>query len=126
VLAALVVRNPATSTPTLTPTLTATSTQGNGLILSAVMTPRAVHGGRPAKLLLTLSSPASVQWTITSSAGEKIYQTTVLGQTGLNTLTWSGLNEASLPVGDGVYTYVVEAQEGANQTVTQGRIFVRH
>jgi len=125
VLAALVVSHPSTSTPTLTPTQTATSTEGSGLVLSAVMAPHSIHGGKPVKLLLTLAGTASVQWTITSSAGEKIYQTTILGQAGLNTLTWSGLNQAGLPVGDGVYTYVIQAQEGLNQTVTQGRIFVR-
>jgi hypothetical protein len=124
-LAALVVSHPSTSTPTLTPTQTATSTEGSGLVLSAVMAPHSIHGGKPVKLLLTLAGTASVQWTITSSAGEKIYQTTILGQAGLNTLTWSGLNQAGLPVGDGVYTYVIQAQEGLNQTVTQGRIFVR-
>jgi len=120
-----------TNTPTFTPmnnnpTAIAVSAVSVPLVTSAVIVPHVIHSGKPVKLLLTLVEPAQVQWTISSSSGQQLYQVTVQGQSGLNTLVWQGTNSFNQPVGDGVYSYVIETQVGMAQTTTPGKIFIRN
>jgi hypothetical protein len=115
-----------TPTPTTTAVWTAIPTVSNSLVLSAFTVPRMVHSGKPVKLLLTLASPAQVQWTISSASSQLIYKVSTQGQSGLNTLVWQGTNSFNQSAGDGVYSYVIETQIGLTQTTTTGKIFIRN
>ncbi len=113
-----------TPTPTPTPVVTIPVADSDPLVLSVVTVPHVAHGGKPVKLLLTLARTANVQWTIYSSIGEKMYQSTTQGQTGLNTLTWQARSQTNQAVASGIYSYVIETDEGLSQTFSKGKIFV--
>jgi len=89
-------------------------------IVSAVISPDDIHSGQPIQLLLTLSQPVTVQWTVFSPSGEKLFEVIKQGGSGMNTLFWPGAN-VNQPAGS--YSYAIEA-EGASPATVTGNISI--
>jgi hypothetical protein len=89
-------------------------------IVSAVISPDDIHSGQPIQLLLKLASPVTVQWTLFSPSGEKLFEVIKQGGSGMNTLFWPGTN-VNQPTG--TYSYALEA-EGASPATVTGNISI--
>ncbi len=99
---------------------------GDGLIQSVKAEPNITHGGTPVKVEVVLAKPAKVNLNIFTSTSELVYQTSLEGIAGSNNLTWDLKNGVKSGVADGLYVYVVRADDGERSVTQTGKIAVFH
>jgi hypothetical protein len=114
-----------TSTPTLTPTYTVTPSPTVGS-LRVVAAPNVSRNGQPVQFRAMLPSPGQVHLSIYNLVGERVYQTSFQGNTGLNSLIWNIQNQASQPLASGLYLYAIEYDDGSNKERLMGKVLVLH
>lgn len=116
-----------TSTPTNTPTPTVTPTPTLELdALQVAAAPNVSRSGQPIPFHVTLGQPAQIWLNLYSIAGEQVYQTTVAGSIGDNTIVWDLRNVAGVPVASGLYVYTVEINHGPTTRFRTGKVAVLH
>ena len=101
--------------PAATPAVSAQAAVTGSPIVSTVISPDDIHSGQAVQLLVTLAQPVTVQWTVFSPSGDKLFEVVRQGGTGINTLFWPGIN-MNQPTG--TYSYSVEAQGASPATLT--------
>jgi sugar lactone lactonase YvrE len=138
-----------TTTPTLTPTKTHTPAGGvmdpppadglltdtptplpsgprDGLVSSIIAAPNVSRNGEPIKFLVNLSKPMPIHVTLFDVMGEKVFDASFQGRAGLNSLSWDLQNQWDGSVASGLYLYLLEVEDGANQEIKWGKLAVLH
>ena len=119
-------RSTSTITPTLTitpsPTLTSIPTNE----FSVVAAPNISREGQPIQFLATLGEPSQITLSIYTILGEQVYQTSVEGQVGINSLPWQGRNTLNESVASGLYIYSVQANDGKTIRNKMGKVAIIH
>ena len=116
-------------TPTPTPTITATPTvtptptiDSNILVQSAMAAPNVVRDNGPVQFRFFLGRPARVHLSLYTLTGEMVFQTTVAGTQGANTLVWDAQNQARQSVASGLYLYVLRFEDDRQTESRTGKI----
>jgi hypothetical protein len=104
-------------TPTFSPTALP-----SGLVQSLVAAPNLSNNGQPIKFFVNLNQPAKVTLGIFTLAGEKIYDTQMEGNAGLNTITWQLQNRVQEVVASGLYLYLLQV----NRETRVGKLVILH
>lgn len=86
--------------------------------------PNVSRNGEPIRFKVELASPAQLNLTLYALTGEAVYQTTVKGSAGENSLTWDLRNGKGSPVASGLYLYRLEA--GSATLALTGKVAVLH
>ncbi len=116
-----------TPTPTPSPSLTVVpvpDTSGAGLDVTAV--PNISRNGVPVKLQVELGKSVQLRLAIYTVMGELVYQASVAGNPGLNTLEWPLENQMGSLVASGLYIYTLQANDGTGFKTRTGKIIVIH
>ena len=86
--------------------------------------PNISRNGSPIQFRVPLGQPEKVDLALYSLSGEEIYETSVEGRTGLNSLVWPVENRSGGPAASGLYVYVVRIGDGSQSTVQTGKVAV--
>jgi hypothetical protein len=102
------------------------ASSSGSLIQSLVAAPNISKGFEPINFLLNLNSPAQVNLTLYTIAGEKVFSTQVQEGQGKSALSWNVQNDMGQPVASGLYIYVLKAiGKGYDETRT-GKALIVH
>jgi hypothetical protein len=104
------------------PSLTPTPERG----FQVVAAPNISREGQPIQFRVNLVRPAQVKVALFSVAGEEVYQTTVQGTAGENTISWGLENQSESTVASGLYIYRLEASDGVSSITRMGKVVVLH
>lgn len=109
--------------PTYTPTVSLTA--GTTLLVySVVPAPNISLNGQEVHLRLTLGRPAAVHLAVFALTGEKIFQESIEGKSGLNDLVWGVKNQDGRAVASGLYIYSLQVDDGNGSERRTGKIAV--
>ncbi|HUO57931.1 MAG TPA: NHL repeat-containing protein [bacterium] len=114
------------ATPTSTPTVTPTPTPTPLRITSPVAAPNVSRGGEPVKFMVPLDKAAEIRLSLFTLTGEGIYQDSMQGTLGLNTMVWTLKNQSESPVASGLYLYLLRVDDGSRVTTYHGKVAVLH
>ncbi len=112
-----------TPSPTVTVTPTPSSTMG-GLVQGIMAAPNLSRNSQPIQFHVTLGGAAKIQLTLVNLMGEMVYQQTLMGSTGLNTINWDLKNKAGTMVSSGLYVYAVRIDNGVGPFLKIGKVAV--
>jgi hypothetical protein len=115
----IVLQTTETPNPSATPV-------SDALLQSAVAAPNISNGGEPIHFQVKLGSSAVIELKLYAITGEQIYEASIQGTDGLNTLVWQLRNKMNESVASGLYVYNVSVTDGAVQTSSQGDVLVLH
>jgi hypothetical protein len=110
----------------LTSTPSNTLTPGNALLSSVVAAPNISQNDEPIRFLVKLTQAARIKLVLYSMAGEEVYETTIEGSSGINSLVWSLENQSDQVVASGLYIFALQANEGASVETKIGKVVVLH
>lgn len=113
-----------TSTPTPSPTLTFSPTPVNNQLV--VVAPNISKDGEPVKFMVNLEKPSQIKLSLFNLVGEQVYQASIPGESGTNTLLWQVQNQKNEPVASGLYIYVVSFDNGSGVVNKVGKVAVLH
>lgn len=130
----------ATSTPTNTPTPTPTGTLTpiSSLIPTSTPTPvplngfsvqaqpNVADGQTPVHFVVNLPGSMRVFLGVYNVAAEAVYAATLEGAPGLNRFDWTPRSQDGAALANGIYFYLVWADDGSNNLKKIGKIYVRH
>ena len=88
--------------------------------------PNVSRNGAPIQFLVNLAQSAKLNLSLYSVAGERVYQTTLQGAAGVNTIPWSLQNQANSLVAAGLYIYVLQVDDPSGITTRLGKLAVLH
>jgi hypothetical protein len=110
---------------TSTPTPLRTAARAS-LADSMMAAPNVSRDGEQINFLINLTKPLRVKVMLYNVAGENIYSTSFLGNSGLNTLPWKLKNRWDETVTAGLYFYLLEVEDDSVQETKSGKIVVLH
>jgi hypothetical protein len=82
--------------------------------------------GKPIQFFVDLEKPVNLTLTLFSLSGEKVFEESVEGNSGLNTLTWNLENQLGSRVASGLYVYVLTADDETSVRTHEGKVVVLH
>jgi hypothetical protein len=91
---------------------------------SVLAAPNVSRNGEPIRFLTNLPKPARVELALYNLAGERVYQTSLEGQAGLNTLAWNLQNQSSSAVASGLYLYIIQTDDTTGARLVKGKVAV--
>ncbi|HTC20025.1 MAG TPA: T9SS type A sorting domain-containing protein, partial [bacterium] len=119
-----------TATPVITPTITPSPTQTPSptpdAAAFAIAAPNVSKGGEPIKFLVNLNQPSTIDLVLFNVSGEKIFETSLQGNSGWNSLPWNLENRLGGQVASGLYFYRIEATGAAAVSTRMGKVAVLH
>ena len=110
-----------TSTPTPTPS--AVSLPGEPTP-GCWVRPNLSRGGEPIDWQVVLTSPSAISFSLYDVAGELVYKTSVQGNAGSNTISWTLQNQSGQKVARGLYIYYIEISQGFPLRNPYGKVLV--
>ena len=111
------------NSPFPTPTPSVSPTPGFDLAAGKVAAaPSISRGGESIKFMVNLPKPGQIQLALFSVTGELVYQTNLVGTSGINQIPWSLQNQAGSSVASGLYLYRVQS----GSVVHSGKVAVLH
>ncbi len=110
------------STPTQTPTITATAVPELVQTIEAV--PNISTGQQSIQFRISLGRSAHVSLALYNIVGERVYNASLQGNPGLNSLEWGLQNNSGGQVASGLYIYVVQIGDGNSQQTKIGKVVV--
>ena len=113
-----------TFTPAVTPT--STPTASGGTQPGWAVYPNRSQGGQPIHWEITLAGPSPITLSLYDLAGELVYQTTIEGNTGANSLTWNLQNQTGQQVASGLYVFVLNIVQGFPGPAPHGKVLILH
>jgi len=114
-----VILNLLTSTPTPSPTF------APGQFWAAAA-PNISKEGESIRFLVKLDQTGTIQLSLYSLTGERVYQTTAMGAEGTNSLLWELENQGGEQVASGLYFYVLRVTGPGISAVKIGKVMVLH
>lgn len=119
---------PPSPTPTATPTVTATPTitATPEPSFSAQAQPNTTDGRTPVHFVVNLTAADKITLDIYDIADESVYATSVQGNGGLNTITWTPQTQSGQPLASGVYLYYIMGGDGSGGRIKVGKLLVLH
>jgi hypothetical protein len=84
--------------------------------------PNISKDGQPVLFKINSDVAQTAQLTIYNVTGEKVYQTSFVG----NSFLWNLENQSNAPVASGLYLYVLRAGNGSQVNTYEGKIIVVH
>ncbi len=105
-------------TPSLTPT------SGNGTVPFIVAAPNVSRNGEPIHFLVNLQTPGQINLVLFDITGEIVWEGSVEGNSGRNSLAWNLENQSGVPVASGLYLYAVEANDGTSTITQRGKVAI--
>ncbi len=109
-------------TVTPTPNVTAGSNPRQTLFMGAA--PNVSRDGQPLQFVVELEKPASLVLKLFDVVGEKVFEESSRGNTGLNAISWRLENDGGDPVASGLYIYVLSADDGTTVRIQRGKVVV--
>jgi hypothetical protein len=103
-----------------------TPTQAQTTNPSVIAAPNLSRGGQPIEFRIQLPQASSLNLTLYSLLGEKVYQNTWAGKTGSNSLLWPLKNTSGSSVVSGLYIYVLEVDGTAGKIWKTGKVVILH
>jgi DNA-binding beta-propeller fold protein YncE len=104
--------------------LTNTPTSVNSLLSSVVAAPNISQNGEPIRFLVRLTRAGQMELSLYSLAGEEVYETTVFGNAGTNSLVWKLENKTDQTVASGLYIFVLKAEDGSIVSMKVGKVVI--
>lgn len=115
-----------TPSPTVTANPTATLTPTPNFSTLAQARPNISRDGAPIQFLVNLNQAGRIELSLFTIMGERVYQTSVQGNAGVNSLGWNLQNLSGSPVVSGLYLYQVAVQNDTRTVTQTGKVAVIH
>jgi len=116
----------ATFTPSFTPTVSSTPTPISRDAFVLVAVPNISRNGQPIQFQVILGDSAQINLTLYTLTGDRVYQTSIEGSSGLNTISWKLENQGNGSVASGLYIYSVQAIANGCVRSKMGKVVVMH
>ncbi|HTC22015.1 MAG TPA: T9SS type A sorting domain-containing protein, partial [bacterium] len=96
----------------------------NGPVQLVVAAPNVSRNGEPIKFTVNLPQPMQVHLALFDLVGEKVFDASLQGNSGLNNFSWDLENLSKETVASGLYIYLLEANNGMSTLSQRGKIAV--